>query len=95
MSGYQVDAGDGWWGKLYDESRRNKVVGQSADQATVEAAVKHDGWNEYHVSRRRSADSLLDQRRAGARLHGGETGIRQAWAHRKFKSTAAAIGWCR
>ena len=23
MSGYQVDAGKGWWGKLYDESRRN------------------------------------------------------------------------
>ena len=27
MAGYQVDAGIGWWGKLYDESRRNKVVG--------------------------------------------------------------------
>lgn len=22
MSGYQIDAGDRWWGKLYDESRR-------------------------------------------------------------------------
>ena len=25
MIGYQVDAGRGWWGKLYDESRRRKV----------------------------------------------------------------------
>src|SRR5258708_5828992 len=28
MSGYQVDYGKGWYGKLYDESRRNKGVGQ-------------------------------------------------------------------
>ena len=26
MIGYQVDAGTGWWGKLYDESRRRIVV---------------------------------------------------------------------
>lgn len=49
MSGYQVDAGDGWWGKLYDESRRNKVVGQAADLAAVNAAVKSGEWNEYRV----------------------------------------------
>ncbi len=49
MSGYQVDAGDGWWGKLYDESRRRKVVGESADPAAVNAAVKKDGWNEYRI----------------------------------------------
>ena len=29
MSGYQVDAGDEWWGKLYDESRRNRVLSES------------------------------------------------------------------
>ncbi|MEJ7708941.1 MAG: hypothetical protein WKF84_03590 [Pyrinomonadaceae bacterium] len=23
--GYQADLGDGWWGSLYDESRRNKT----------------------------------------------------------------------
>ena len=33
MSGYQVDAGDGWWGKLYDESRRNKVIANPVDGA--------------------------------------------------------------
>jgi putative membrane-bound dehydrogenase-like protein len=49
MIGYQVDAGEGWWGKLYDESRRNKVVGQAADLAAVNAAVKKDDWNEYII----------------------------------------------
>jgi putative membrane-bound dehydrogenase-like protein len=49
MIGYQVDAGEGWWGKLYDESRRNKVVGQAADLAAVNAAVKKDDWNEYVI----------------------------------------------
>ena len=49
MSGYQVDAGDGWWGKLYDESRRRKVVGESLDAVAVEAAVKKNGWNEYRI----------------------------------------------
>jgi hypothetical protein len=49
MSGYQVDAGEGWWGKLYDESRRNKVIAEPIDAAAVNAAVKQDGWNEYRV----------------------------------------------
>ena len=26
MIGYQVDMGEQWWGKLYDESRRRKVL---------------------------------------------------------------------
>ena len=49
MSGYQVDAGDGWWGKMYDESRRNKVIAESANLAAVNAAVKPGDWNEYRV----------------------------------------------
>jgi hypothetical protein len=49
MSGYQVDAGDGWWGKLYDESRRNKVIAATADPAAVNTAVKPGDWNEYRV----------------------------------------------
>jgi hypothetical protein len=49
MSGYQVDAGDGWWGKLYDESRRNKVIAESADLPAVTAAVKKDDWNEFRI----------------------------------------------
>jgi putative membrane-bound dehydrogenase-like protein len=49
MSGYQVDAGDGWWGKLYDESRRNKVVAEPTNLAAVNAAVKSGEWNEYRI----------------------------------------------
>jgi putative membrane-bound dehydrogenase-like protein len=49
MSGYQVDAGDGWWGKMYDESRRNKVVAEAKDLKAVNAAVKKNDWNEYRI----------------------------------------------
>src|SRR6185295_9303361 len=28
VSGYQADIGQGYWGALYDESRRNKVLAQ-------------------------------------------------------------------
>ena len=49
MSGYQVDAGEGWWGKLYDESRRNKVIAEAADLAAVNAAMKPGEWIEYRI----------------------------------------------
>ena len=49
MSGYQVDAGEGWWGKIYDESRRNKVIGEPKDAGAVNAAIKRNDWNEYRI----------------------------------------------
>ncbi len=49
MSGYQVDAGPGWWGKLYDESRRNKVIAEPQDAKALAAAIKLDDWNEYRI----------------------------------------------
>ncbi len=49
MAGYQVDAGDGWWGKLYDESRRRRVIAEPLDAAAVNAAVRKDDWNEYRI----------------------------------------------
>ncbi len=49
MSGYQVDYGTGWFGKLYDESRRNKVIADSIDPKAVLAAVKEGDWNEYRI----------------------------------------------
>ena len=49
MQGYQVDAGPGWWGKLYDESRRNKVIAEPIDAKRLEAAIKPDDWNEYRI----------------------------------------------
>lgn len=49
MAGYQVDAGDGWWGKLYDESRRKKVIADSAQSAAVVASIKKADWNDYRI----------------------------------------------
>jgi hypothetical protein len=49
MSGYQVDAGDGWWGKLYDESRRDKVLSEAPNLEAVNAAVRAADWNEFRI----------------------------------------------
>jgi acetyl esterase/lipase/prenyltransferase beta subunit len=48
MSGYQADIGDGFWGSLYDESRRNKVLVPAHEDA-LKALNKSD-WNHYLVS---------------------------------------------
>ena len=49
VSGYQADMGDpGWWGCLYDESRRNKVLAQS-DREEVNKVLKREDWNEYLI----------------------------------------------
>jgi putative membrane-bound dehydrogenase-like protein len=49
MSGYQVDAGVDWWGKMYDESRRNKVIGEPVDAGAIKAAAKDWDWNDYVI----------------------------------------------
>jgi hypothetical protein len=46
--GYQADIGQGYWGALYDESRRNKVLAGPAKKL-LEKIVKHDDWNEYTI----------------------------------------------
>ncbi len=48
VSGYQADVGQQYWGALYDESRRNKVLAKP-DEKLLAAAVKHDDWNEYTI----------------------------------------------
>jgi hypothetical protein len=48
VSGYQADMGKGWWGALYDESRRNKVL-TGPDQAKMDAVVKNNAWNDYVI----------------------------------------------
>ncbi|HOY57352.1 MAG TPA: DUF1080 domain-containing protein [Verrucomicrobiota bacterium] len=49
MIGYQADLGDPeWWGCLYDESRRNKVLAKS-DKARVDKVLKRGDWNEYVI----------------------------------------------
>ncbi|HEX7448640.1 MAG TPA: DUF1080 domain-containing protein [Pirellulales bacterium] len=48
MIGYQADLGDGWWGSLYDESRRNKILA-AADKKLVEQTLKRGDWNDYTI----------------------------------------------
>lgn len=47
--GYQADLGDPhWWGCIYDESRRNRVVAQS-NMEEVNKVLKRDDWNNYTI----------------------------------------------
>ena len=48
MIGYQADLGDGYWGSLYDESRRRKVLAAS-DKAAVDKVLKLNEWNDYTI----------------------------------------------
>ena len=48
VSGYQADMGVGWWGALYDESRRNKVL-IGPDQAKMKDVIKINDWNDYVI----------------------------------------------
>lgn len=45
--GYQADIGNGYWGDLYDEHRREKLVG--GDLRTLKHLLKEDGWNSYII----------------------------------------------
>lgn len=48
VSGYQADLGDGWWGCLYDESRRNKMLAGPPKEERGKI-IKPDDWNEYVI----------------------------------------------
>jgi hypothetical protein len=48
MIGYQADEGDGYYGSLYDESRRKKTL-VSPDKALIEKILKKDDWNDYRI----------------------------------------------
>ncbi|MCX5646199.1 MAG: DUF1080 domain-containing protein [Phycisphaerae bacterium] len=48
MIGYQADMGQQYWGCLYDESRRNKVLAQ-ADPEKLRNVLKAGDWNEYVI----------------------------------------------
>ena len=47
MIGYQADIGKGYWGSLYDESRRNRVLAAGRKEAVDSVAV--NGWNTYEI----------------------------------------------
>ncbi len=48
VSGYQADLGTGYWGALYDESRRNKVL-VAPDKDAVLKVLKMGEWNDYVI----------------------------------------------
>ncbi len=48
MIGYQADLGEGWWGCLYDESRRRKVLAGPPKEERSKI-VRPDDWNEYVI----------------------------------------------
>ncbi len=48
VSGFQADIGQQYWGCLYDESRRKKVLVQATPESL--AGLKKDGWNEYVIT---------------------------------------------
>jgi 3-keto-disaccharide hydrolase len=48
VSGFQADMGTGWWGALYDESRRNKVL-KGPDKAKMKEVIRQGEWNDYVI----------------------------------------------
>lgn len=46
--GYQADLGPGYWGALYDESRRRKVLA-APDSEAVLKVLKSNDWNDYVI----------------------------------------------
>lgn len=64
MIGYQADIGDGYWGALYDESRRNKVLAKP-DAKLIDGILKRDDWNDYTIR--------CEGKRIGLWLNGKQT----------------------
>ncbi len=48
MIGYQADLGAGYWGALYDESRRNKVL-SAPKKEEIAKVLKPGEWNDYRI----------------------------------------------
>lgn len=48
MIGYQADLGKGYWGSLYDESRRKKTLVQP-DSVLIARTLRTNDWNDYRV----------------------------------------------
>lgn len=49
MAGYQCDYGEpNWYGAIYDESRRNKVMSAS-DMNALRPVIRKDDWNDYVI----------------------------------------------
>lgn len=87
MIGYQADAGDDWWGKLYDESRRNEVLA-GPDSTLIDKLNKTDGWKDYKIIAKdkhiqifindeqtvdywEKEDSIAEEGKIGLQIHAG------------------------
>lgn len=64
MIGYQADLGQEYWGALYDESRRNKVLA-APDKNGLAKVLKPEAWNEYRI--------LCESRRIQLWINGFQT----------------------
>jgi putative membrane-bound dehydrogenase-like protein len=49
MKGTQADAGDKWWGKLYEESGRGLLFPKKGQEFDAAPFLKADDWNTYEV----------------------------------------------
>lgn len=47
MTGYQADIGEGFWGNIYDEHRRKKLV--NGDLSVLQHLLNKQGWNSYII----------------------------------------------
>jgi len=48
MIGYQADLGQNYWGALYDESRRNRILA-SPSKESLAKVLKPADWNSYRI----------------------------------------------
>lgn len=93
MIGYQADLGQKYWGCLYDESRRRKILA-GPDLKKLDEVLKRDTWNDYRIVCRgpriqlfingmktvdfTEADSEIPLKgRIAVQIHGGPAG--EAW----------------
>ncbi|MGQ0635028.1 MAG: 3-keto-disaccharide hydrolase [Planctomycetaceae bacterium] len=49
MSGYQADIGQDFWGSLYDESRRNRILAKAKPEITNVVMLAQGDWNRYVI----------------------------------------------
>lgn len=49
VSGYQIDCGDAWFGKIYDEHRRGRPIAMPVDEEALKKVVDTFGWNNYRI----------------------------------------------
>lgn len=49
VAGYQIDCGQGWFGKIYDEHRRRLIYPKPMEATKLLKAIDTFGWNDYRI----------------------------------------------